>query len=125
MKNNKEDFRRVLDRVDELPPISSVFFKIISLTESKESSREELIRCISLDQSIAAKVLQTINSAYFGKNHSMDPELRGTSGLWLRRRFIYEFREDQIFTDHRDRYKVKSTAQDRPSNIQILKNIVR
>jgi len=38
----------------------------MALTGGEENSRDELIQCVSLDQAIAAKVLQTINSAYFG-----------------------------------------------------------
>ena len=57
---------RALNHVEVLPPISNVFYKILDLTDNEKNSREALIRCVSLDQAIAAKVLQTINSAYFG-----------------------------------------------------------
>ncbi len=40
--------------------------KILEITDEEEGSREELIRCVSLDQAIASKVLQLINSAYYG-----------------------------------------------------------
>jgi len=61
-----ETFRRVLREVDELPPFPAVFFQILAVTSDERSSREELIRLVSLDQAVAAKVLQTINSAYYG-----------------------------------------------------------
>ncbi len=57
---------RALNHVEVLPPISNVFYKILDLTDDEKNPREALIRCVSLDQAIAAKVLQTINSAYFG-----------------------------------------------------------
>ena len=57
---------RALTHVESLPPLSNVFHKILELTEGDDYSRDDLIRCVSLDQAIAAKVLQTINSAYFG-----------------------------------------------------------
>lgn len=57
---------RVLVEIDALPPISGVFRKVLELTRDESSSRQDLIRCISLDQAIAAKTLQTVNSAYLG-----------------------------------------------------------
>ncbi len=65
MAVSKISFTHALAEVDALPPVSEVFHKILVLT-SQYSYREDLIRCISLDQAISAKVLQTINSAYFG-----------------------------------------------------------
>ena len=57
---------KTLSEIDALPPISDVFHKILELTGSDDVSRDELVHCISLYPAIAAKVLQTINSAYFG-----------------------------------------------------------
>ncbi len=64
LRNSK--FERALAEVDTLPPVSDVLVKILGLTQGGNTSRKELIRCVSLDPAIAAKVLQTINSAYFG-----------------------------------------------------------
>jgi len=63
---NKISFSQALAEVDALPPVSEVFHKILELTSQENASRADLVRCISLDQAISAKVLQTINSAYFG-----------------------------------------------------------
>ncbi len=63
---NKISFSQALAEVDALPPVSEVFHKILELTSQENTSRADLIQCISLDQAISAKVLQTINSAYFG-----------------------------------------------------------
>jgi len=57
---------KVLVEIDALPPVSEVFHKILELTGGDDASRDELVRCVSLDPAIAAKILQTINSAYFG-----------------------------------------------------------
>ena len=57
---------KTLSEIDSLPPISDVFHKILELTGSDDVSWDELVHCISLYPAIAAKVLQTINSAYFG-----------------------------------------------------------
>ena len=56
----------VLSDIAALPPVSEVFHKILELTGGDDVSPDELVRCVSLDPAIAAKVLQTINSAYFG-----------------------------------------------------------
>lgn len=59
-------YERALDEIEAIPVVSSVIFKIMRITASEFSSREDLLRCLSSDQAIAAKVLQTINSAYYG-----------------------------------------------------------
>ena len=66
MTINKISLSQALAEVDALPPVSEVFHKILELTSQENASRADLIQCISLDQAISAKVLQTINSAYFG-----------------------------------------------------------
>ena len=66
MSTTTDHLERALHHIDILPPVSNVFHKIMALTGGEENSRDELIQCVSLDQAIAAKVLQTINSAYFG-----------------------------------------------------------
>ena len=66
MAVSKFSFSQALAEVDALPPVYEVFHKILELTSQENASRADLIRCISLDQAISAKVLQTINSAYFG-----------------------------------------------------------
>lgn len=57
---------KIFTEIDALPPVSEVFHKILELTGGDDVSRDELVRCVSLDPAIAAKALQTINSAYFG-----------------------------------------------------------
>ncbi len=52
--------------LDVLPPFPVVFNKIMEITESDVGSREELLKALSLDQAIAAQVLRTSNSAYYG-----------------------------------------------------------
>ena len=66
MAINKISLSQALAEVDALPPLSEVFHKELELTSQENASRADLVRCISLDQAISAKVLQTINSAYFG-----------------------------------------------------------
>jgi putative nucleotidyltransferase with HDIG domain len=52
--------------MNALPPFPLVFYKILDITEDIYGSREELLRALSLDQAIVAKVLQVANSAYYG-----------------------------------------------------------
>jgi putative nucleotidyltransferase with HDIG domain len=52
--------------MNALPPFPLVFYKILDITENIHGSREELLRALSLDQAIVAKVLQIANSAYYG-----------------------------------------------------------
>ncbi|MBT3352904.1 MAG: HDOD domain-containing protein [Nitrospinaceae bacterium] len=66
MADTKKYFETALVEVDSVPPISNVFHKIMELTEGSDTARDELIRCVSLDQGVAAKTFQIINSAYYG-----------------------------------------------------------
>ena len=52
--------------LDMLPPFPVVFNKILEIIESEVGSREELLKALSLDQAIAAQVLRTSNSVYYG-----------------------------------------------------------
>ncbi|MBT4095799.1 MAG: HDOD domain-containing protein, partial [Nitrospinaceae bacterium] len=66
MERVENFYERALDEIEAIPAISSVVFKILQITASEFSSRGDLLRCLSSDQTIAARVLQTINSAYYG-----------------------------------------------------------
>lgn len=66
VRQSKSFQEQIIDQIDALPPFPLVFYKILDITENIHGSREELLRALSLDQAIVAKVLQIANSAYYG-----------------------------------------------------------
>ena len=80
MSVRRSYLEEVFFEIDALPPVSEVFHKILELTGGDDVSRDELVQCVSLDTAIAAKVLQTINSAYFGVSERV-PSLKVAVGL--------------------------------------------
>ena len=64
--DNQEVMDRILAGVDELPPMPEVVFKAQRLLADPDSSPKELAAILETDQSIAARVLQMANSAFYG-----------------------------------------------------------
>jgi putative nucleotidyltransferase with HDIG domain len=64
--DNQEMMDKILAGVDELPPMPEVVFKAQRLLADPDSSPKELATILETDQSIAARVLQMANSAFYG-----------------------------------------------------------
>jgi HD-like signal output (HDOD) protein/CheY-like chemotaxis protein len=58
--------RAAIGRVDKLPSPPALFFELTRLMESKHASLDTVAALVSKDPGIAAKILQLVNSAYFG-----------------------------------------------------------
>ena len=63
---NQELMDRILAAVDKLPPMPEVVFKAQKLLADSDSSPKELAAILETDQSIATRVLQMANSAFYG-----------------------------------------------------------
>jgi len=63
---NQEMMQKILAGVDELPPMPEVVVKAQQLLASSESSAKELAAVLEMDQAIAAQILKTANSSYYG-----------------------------------------------------------
>jgi putative nucleotidyltransferase with HDIG domain len=57
---------KILKKIDELPPLPQVVFKIQELIRNPDSSAKDIAKVIETDQAIATKVLRIANSAYYG-----------------------------------------------------------
>ncbi len=62
----KEEVIKVLDTMSDIPTMSKVVSKIVEIVDSPTSSATDLTKVISTDQSLAAKVLKLVNSAFYG-----------------------------------------------------------
>ena len=58
--------KKIVKRVDDLPPMPKVLFKAREIMADPNSSFKEIAQVIEKDQAIAAKVLKVANSAYYG-----------------------------------------------------------
>lgn len=58
--------KRVLKRLDELPPMPQIVFKAHEIIDDPNSNTSELSDLIETDQAIATRVLKMANSAYYG-----------------------------------------------------------
>jgi putative nucleotidyltransferase with HDIG domain len=56
----------IIKKIDELPPLPQVVFKIHELIRNPDSNTKDIAKVIETDQAIAAKVLRIANSAYYG-----------------------------------------------------------
>jgi two-component system cell cycle response regulator len=61
-------FERVLG-AKSLPSLPAVALQVLELTRDPNVSLDEIAKVIQNDQAIAAKVLRTVNSSYFGLSH--------------------------------------------------------
>jgi HD-like signal output (HDOD) protein len=62
---NQEIVRGLTAFIDELPALPLVVEKVLSLVQREETSPREIAGAISLDPSLAARVLRLVNSAMF------------------------------------------------------------
>lgn len=56
----------IITRVDELPEVPQIAFKVISLLNNPETDAGDLAEAISTDQALTAKLLRLCNSAFYG-----------------------------------------------------------
>ncbi|NOX33225.1 MAG: HDOD domain-containing protein [Deltaproteobacteria bacterium] len=62
----KSELKKRLSNIKELPTLPIVANNVIQLTQNPDSTAFEIAEAISLDQSLASRVLKTANSAYYG-----------------------------------------------------------
>jgi HD-like signal output (HDOD) protein len=62
--------RTVIARLDKLPSPPSVYAELTQLLKSSMATLADVARIVERDPSIAAKVLQLVNTAYFGTGHA-------------------------------------------------------
>lgn len=63
----------IVDRIKNLPTLPQIFYRVIELIESPDSSAEDLEIIVVQDQSIAAKILKVANSpVYFSGKSIVD-----------------------------------------------------
>jgi HD-like signal output (HDOD) protein len=64
---DKEDLKKkIVKKVDDLPPMPKVMLKAREIMADPNSSFKEIANVIETDQAIAAKILKVANSAYYG-----------------------------------------------------------
>jgi putative nucleotidyltransferase with HDIG domain len=62
-----ENIRNILDKVDVLPLSPSLLAKLLRQLSDVNANFDEVVRIISLEQTLTAKLLQICNSAFFGQ----------------------------------------------------------
>lgn len=61
-----ESLLSLVGRIDALPPLPRVYTELVEILESPGSSAKEVAYVVSKDVGMAAKILQLVNSAFFG-----------------------------------------------------------
>ncbi len=61
----------VMSRIKELAVLPQVVHQIINLTNNPNASARDLERLISIDQGMSTRVLNTVNSAYYGMSRKI------------------------------------------------------
>jgi HD-like signal output (HDOD) protein/ActR/RegA family two-component response regulator len=62
--------RRIVGGVDKLPTPPDIFFDLSRLMQAPTTSVADVAKVVTRDPALSAKVLQLVNSAYFGTGHA-------------------------------------------------------
>jgi HD-like signal output (HDOD) protein len=63
---SQESLRHLLSKVKNLPSLPSLYVEVMKELQSQDASIERVGRIISKDPAMSAKILQLVNSAFFG-----------------------------------------------------------
>ena len=64
--NISKKIKQITDEIESLPTLPGVVSQIIELTSDPKTSFKDLSRIISEDQTLTARILKLVNSAYYG-----------------------------------------------------------
>lgn len=67
-----KDVKKMVSRLDRLPALPTIYVELQKSLESDTSSFDDIARIISKDIGILAKVLQLVNSSFFGLKNKID-----------------------------------------------------
>lgn len=81
MKN--ASLKRVLARMDSIPSMPALYAEIINVLNSPNASLKQTGEIISKDSGMSAKMLQLVNSAYFGLSRRISNPVQAVSLLGL------------------------------------------
>ncbi len=106
-----EPLRRVLSGIDTLPSLPSLYAEIIEELHSPEVSIQKIGKIISRDLGMTAKILQLVNSAFFGLRHRVSSPsqavsllgINTTRGLILSMHIFSQFDVSERSTIHPER----------------------
>lgn len=71
----KDSLKAMVSRLDSLPSLPALYIEIMNELQSSDSSIKKIGEIISMDLAMTAKILQLVNSAYFGlPRHIASPE---------------------------------------------------
>jgi len=62
----QEGLKRLVSRIESLPSLPSLYTQVVELIQSPNSSIKKIGEVISKDLAMTAKILQLVNSAFFG-----------------------------------------------------------
>lgn len=73
MKNiNEPAYKSLISKIDDLPTIPASIAGVMAVLDNPDSTAVDLSNAISLDQSLTAAVLKTVNSPVFGFSRNID-----------------------------------------------------
>lgn len=78
-----EGIRRVVGAVDRLPSLPDVYWQVVRAMENAETGLSEIARIVERDPAMSVKVLQLVNSAYFGLPQKTDSISRAVTYLGI------------------------------------------
>lgn len=63
---SSEEIKNLVESIDTLPSLPSIYIELVELLSSPEASVEEAAELIAKDMAMSAKVLQLVHSSFFG-----------------------------------------------------------
>ena len=66
MAINSEQVKNLIAKIDDLPRLPNVITKIMEILENPKSTARDIDNVIKTDQTLTAKTLKMVNSAYYG-----------------------------------------------------------
>lgn len=66
-----EKIKRIVNSIDDLPPLPTTLNKVNELAQDPNSSISDLVEAISLDQAMVARILKICNSPFYGLNREI------------------------------------------------------
>jgi len=78
-----EGIRRVVGTLDRLPSLPEVYWELVRATENPDTGLSDIARIVERDPAMSVKVLQLVNSAYFGLAQKTDSITRAVTYLGI------------------------------------------